>query len=34
MVTGVSFSSATGDLVVEVEGGGSVPLAEIKKVDA
>lgn len=33
-VKGVSFSSATGDLVVEVEGGGSVPLAEIKKVDA
>lgn len=33
-VTGIAFSGATGELVVEVEGGGTVPLAQIKKVDA
>jgi hypothetical protein len=32
-VTGVSFSPVTKDLVVEVEGGSSVPLTEIRRVD-
>ena len=33
-VTGVTFSPVTKDLVVEVEGGGSVPLSQIRRVDA
>lgn len=33
-VRSVSFDSKTNDLVLEVEGGGSVPLAQVKRVDA
>ncbi len=33
-VRGVSFDSKTNDLVLEVDGGGSVPLSQVKRIDA
>jgi flagellar basal-body rod modification protein FlgD len=33
-VRSVTFNGATNEMMVEVEGGGSVPLSQIKRVDS